>query len=255
MPRKQRRPGEPSRERFIRDNGRLDLRILQWSRTGRSTRESDSRVARVGVTPRVFLGQVLSADPSCPAAVAGVIVHRVSQGLRPCSSETGAYCQARKRLFERFFSIVAFLVGRKLDASVDSQWLWKGRRVYLFYGSTVSRPVGIRSCRGGDSSLSSIRQLSNSTIKGNQAVGGTGGAGANGGDGLGGGIAIIVDSSATVSAADIENNNAFGGNAVAGGSTGQGIGGGVFNMGTFVFDAATVIKKNHASTSNDNLFA
>jgi hypothetical protein len=92
------------------------------------------------VTLWVFLGQVLSADPSCRAAVARLIAHRVSQGLRPCSSETGAYCQARKRLPELFFSIVAFLVGRKLDASVDSQWLWKGRRVYLFDGSTVSMP-------------------------------------------------------------------------------------------------------------------
>ena len=92
------------------------------------------------VTLWVFLGQVLSADHSCRAAVARLIAHRVSQGLRPCSSETGAYCQARKRLPERFFSTVACLVGRNLDASVDSQWLWKGRRVYLFDGSTVSMP-------------------------------------------------------------------------------------------------------------------
>jgi hypothetical protein len=92
------------------------------------------------VTLWVFLGQVLSADHSCRGAVARLIAHRVSQGLRPCSSETGAYCQARKRLPERFFSMVACLVGRKLDASVDSQWLWKGRRVYLFDGSTVSMP-------------------------------------------------------------------------------------------------------------------
>jgi hypothetical protein len=61
--------------------------------------------------------------------VARLIAHRVSQGQRPCSSETGAYCQARTRLPERFFSAVARLVGRNLDASVDSQWLWKGRRV------------------------------------------------------------------------------------------------------------------------------
>ena len=88
----------------------------------------------------VFLGQVLSADHSCRAAVARLIAHRVSQGLRPCSSETGAYCQARKRLPEAFFSTVAFLVGRTLDAQVDSRWRWKGRRVYLFDGSTVSMP-------------------------------------------------------------------------------------------------------------------
>lgn len=88
----------------------------------------------------VFLGQVLRADQSCRAAVARLIAHRVSQGQRPCSSETGAYCQARKRLPEAFFSSVACTVGRTLDAQVDSQWLWKGRRVYMFDGSTVSMP-------------------------------------------------------------------------------------------------------------------
>lgn len=87
-----------------------------------------------------FLGQVLSADPSCRAAVARLIAHRLSWGLKPCSSETGAYCQARKRLPEAFFSAVAFRVGRMLDSKVDPQWLWKGRRVYLFDGSTVSMP-------------------------------------------------------------------------------------------------------------------
>src|SRR3954454_8694736 len=92
------------------------------------------------VTLWVFLGQVLSADHSCRAAVARLIAHRVSQGLEPCSSETGAYCQARKRLPERFFAAVARLVGRNLDARVDSRWLWKGRRVCLFDGSTVSMP-------------------------------------------------------------------------------------------------------------------
>jgi Transposase DDE domain len=92
------------------------------------------------VTLWVFLGQVLSADHSCRAAVARLIAHRVSRGLKACSSETGGYCQARKRLPERFFSAVACLVGRKLEAQAKSQWLWKGRRVYLFDGSTVSMP-------------------------------------------------------------------------------------------------------------------
>ncbi len=50
------------------------------------------------VTLWVFLGQVLSQDHSCRAAVACLIAHRVSRGQRPCSSKTGAYCQARKRL-------------------------------------------------------------------------------------------------------------------------------------------------------------
>jgi len=92
------------------------------------------------VTLWIFLGQVLSADHSCRAAVARLIAHRVSQAQRPCSPETGAYCQARKRLPEKFFAAVACLVGRALDRGVDPKWLWKGRRVYMFDGTTVSMP-------------------------------------------------------------------------------------------------------------------
>ena len=97
-------------------------------------------------------------------------------------------------------------------------------------------------------------QITACTIDKNQAIGGTGGAGAKGGDGLGGGIAVIVDSSATVHASDIEKNSAVGGKGKKGGSDGLGIGGGVNSQGSFIYDAATVIKKNKASTSNDNIF-
>jgi hypothetical protein len=92
------------------------------------------------VTLWVFLAQVLSADHSCRAAVARLIAHRLSRGQSPCSAETGAYCQARKRLPEKFFAAVACLVGRSLDKSVERRWLWKGRRVYMFDGTTVTMP-------------------------------------------------------------------------------------------------------------------
>lgn len=92
------------------------------------------------VTLWVLLGQVLSADHSCRAAVARLIAHRISQGKRPCSCETSAYCQARKRLPEKFYSTVACQTGRTLEAGVDQNWLWKNRHVYMFDGSTVSMP-------------------------------------------------------------------------------------------------------------------
>ena len=92
------------------------------------------------VTLWVFLGQVLSADHSCRAAVASLIAHRLSRGEGPCSAETGAYCQARKRLPERFFADVARQTGRTLDENVDANWLWKRRRVYVYDGSSVSMP-------------------------------------------------------------------------------------------------------------------
>jgi len=92
------------------------------------------------VTLWIFLGQVLSADPSCRAAVARLIAHRLSRGQRACSGETGAYCQARKRLPEQFFSKVARQTGRALEANVGKNWLWKQRRVLVFDGAAVSMP-------------------------------------------------------------------------------------------------------------------
>jgi len=92
------------------------------------------------ITLWVFLGQVISADHSCRSAVARLIAHRLSHGLGACSSRTGAYCQARDRLSETFFAAVTCLVGRALESKVDPKWLWNGRRVYMFDGTTVSMP-------------------------------------------------------------------------------------------------------------------
>src|SRR5262245_1680388 len=92
------------------------------------------------VTLWVFLGQVLGADHSCRAAVARLITHRLAQGQRACSAQTGAYCQARKRLPESLVADVACQTGRALEANVDPRWLWKGRHVYLFDGTTVTMP-------------------------------------------------------------------------------------------------------------------
>src|SRR5437660_10147803 len=72
------------------------------------------------VTLGVFLGQVLSADHSCRAAVARLITHRLAQGQRPCSAQTGAYCQARRRRPEGFFAEAACSVGRALDARAEA---------------------------------------------------------------------------------------------------------------------------------------
>jgi hypothetical protein len=92
------------------------------------------------VTLWVFLGQVLSADSCCRAAVARLLAHRLAQGQSPCSPETGAYCQARKRLPEQLFSRVARQTGRALDDEAGPRWLWKRRHVYVYDGSSVSMP-------------------------------------------------------------------------------------------------------------------
>ncbi len=68
------------------------------------------------VTLWVFLSQVLSADHSCRAAAARLIAHRLSRGESECSADTGAYCQARKRLPETFLFHGGLPVGRVLDS-------------------------------------------------------------------------------------------------------------------------------------------
>lgn len=92
------------------------------------------------VTLWLFLGQAISADHSCRAAVARLIAHRVTQGLSACSSRTGAYCQARMRLPEEFFATIARNLGRQLEDRAEKKWLWKGRHVYMFDGTTTLMP-------------------------------------------------------------------------------------------------------------------
>jgi hypothetical protein len=138
--------------------------------------------------------------------------------------------------------------------------------------------------------LGGVTEISNSLLTGNKAVGGAGGLGAGGGifngisvvqldtgpifapssvtvtksilalnvarggpgtpggDGLGGGAYNDADSTLTLEQSAVTLNRALGAE-----SGGQGIGGGIYNLGTLIVDALTLIRKNHASTSNDNI--
>jgi hypothetical protein len=92
------------------------------------------------VTLWVFLSQVICSDSSCRAAVARLVAYLSGKGQKPCSSRTGAYCTARKKLPEGFFTQLVRESGAALARSVDVNWLWKGREVLVFDGSTVSMP-------------------------------------------------------------------------------------------------------------------
>jgi hypothetical protein len=132
------------RHQFLQDGGMPFSNVLSEEVIAQSLAAISAcwldRIYTPLVTLWVFLSQVLSADHSCRAAVARLIAHRISRGQCPCSAETGAYCQARRRLSEEFFSNVARQTGRALDKAVDPQWLWKSRRVYVYDGSSVSMP-------------------------------------------------------------------------------------------------------------------
>src|SRR5918999_1766173 len=132
------------RRQFLQDGELPFTDVLSESGVAQALKALDvvwlDRIYSPLVTLWVFLGQVLSQDHSCRAAVARLVAHRVARGQRPCSARTGAYCRARRRLPEGFFSAAACSVGRGLDAKAGRGWLWKGRRVYLFDGTTVTMP-------------------------------------------------------------------------------------------------------------------
>src|SRR5215510_3156827 len=121
------------RRQFLQDGGLPFTDVLKEGIVSRALTAARvvwrDRIYSPLVTLWVFLGQVLSADSCCRAAVARLLAHRLSQGQSPCSAQTGAYCQARKRLPEQIFSEVARQSGRALDGNVEPRWLWKGRRV------------------------------------------------------------------------------------------------------------------------------
>jgi hypothetical protein len=132
------------RRQFLQDGGLPFTDILSVEIVSRALMAIKllwrDRIYSPLVTLWVFLGQVLSADSCCRAAVARLLAHRLAQGQSPCSPQTGAYCQARKRLPEQLFSEVARQTGRTLDDNVEPHWLWKRRRVYVYDGSSVSMP-------------------------------------------------------------------------------------------------------------------
>jgi hypothetical protein len=102
--------------------------------------------------------------------------------------------------------------------------------------------------RGGLCVVGGTASILEGTIQHNRAFGGDRDIGGNG---LGGrvyvGAGIVV-----VSASDIRDNQAVGGLGDA--ADGLGIGGGVYNLGTFLFGALTVILHNRASDGNDDYF-
>ncbi|WP_218932914.1 IS4 family transposase [Roseimaritima multifibrata] len=132
------------RRQFLQDGESAFANILADSCIAEALRANDvqwrDRIFSPMVTLWVFLIQVLSADHSCRAAVARLVAHRVSQGKPSCSAETGAYCQARKRIPEKFFADVVRKTGHATVEAADTAWRWKERRVLMFDGTTVTMP-------------------------------------------------------------------------------------------------------------------
>ena len=93
------------------------------------------------VTLWIFLSQVLDPIQCCLQAVLRFLAYQLARGSEPCSSETGAYCQARQRLPESVVKQLMQLTGRQLHGrAMPDAWRWNGRAVKLADGTTVSMP-------------------------------------------------------------------------------------------------------------------
>jgi hypothetical protein len=102
--------------------------------------EFKDRIYTPFVTLCLFLSQVLDQDHSCRAAVMRLVLWMALKGREPCSADTTSYCAARKRLPLKAIVRLVHQTAEKVEARASKNWLWKGRRVSLVDGSTVSMP-------------------------------------------------------------------------------------------------------------------
>jgi len=91
-------------------------------------------------TLSMFMAQALSPDGSCRQVVDDAAVKRLIGGLPRCSSNTAAYCKARARLPQTMISTLARRTGQLVAGAVSDGWLWRGRRVLLADGTTLTLP-------------------------------------------------------------------------------------------------------------------
>ena len=89
-------------------------------------------------TLSMFLAQALSADGSCRQVVNDAMVKRVLSGITPGSTDTGGYCKARARLPLSMVSTLARETGSLVAGETPPWWLWRGRRVRLVDGTTMT---------------------------------------------------------------------------------------------------------------------
>ena len=89
------------------------------------------------VTLWTWLSAVLDPDKSCKKALARVIAYLAATGQEIPSTQTSAYCQARKRLKAIGVLRLVRKTGENLHHQSPPQWLWCGRRVVVVDGETL----------------------------------------------------------------------------------------------------------------------
>jgi hypothetical protein len=132
------------RDKFARDEGLPFGRLLSRDYV-LSVLESEGHTYRNRtfcplVTLWGWLSQCLSQDKSLNEAVSRILANRVMSGLPPCAATSSAYSEARIRFPGMAMIRMAREIGRKVHASADDSWNWRGRQVYLADGTGFSMP-------------------------------------------------------------------------------------------------------------------
>lgn len=92
-------------------------------------------------TLSMFVTQGLNEDRSCSKAVNDLIIQQQRQNNRlKISPNTGAYCLARKKIPLALVSQLATKIAELVHLKTPEDWLWKGRRVHLIDGTTLTMP-------------------------------------------------------------------------------------------------------------------
>lgn len=88
----------------------------------------------------LFLSQVLAQDGVCREVLRNFLAWLARAWGKSASASTAAYCKARKRLREEDLIGVHRQVADNIEARVRPEDLWRGRRVKVVDGSSVSMP-------------------------------------------------------------------------------------------------------------------
>ena len=135
---------ETLRTQFAVADGLPFAEVLSVERIEAALREEKAAWREEVYTPLLtlwaFLSQVICPDGSCRATVTRVLAWLVCRGERPCRPQTGPYCKARLRLPESLLRRLVRETGQAVDDGAAAEWLWKGRRVKVVDGTTVSMP-------------------------------------------------------------------------------------------------------------------
>ena len=87
-----------------------------------------------------MISQLLCDDGSCRQAVLSVIALRIARGQKPCSPNTGAYCQAKSRIPFSFFSTLSKEIGNRATQLENIEKAWKHGKVSVVDGTGISMP-------------------------------------------------------------------------------------------------------------------